>query len=86
MLGPDGQGGQGGQSDFEIIDAPPLTLPSLAEDPDPLEGQDYVPANTLPGNTVPGTDTRELSETRGETYGVDTYLDMWSRHVSRHVV
>ena len=59
VLGPDGQGGQGGQSDFEIIDAPPLTLPSLAEDPDPLEGQDYVPANTLPGNTVPGTDTRE---------------------------
>ena len=62
VLGPEGEQPQGDQgvNDFEIINAPGQTLPSVSEDPDPLEGQDYVPAHTVAHNTVPGTDTRKL--------------------------
>ena len=62
VLGPEGEQVQGDQgvNDFEIINAPAQTLPSISEDPDPLEGQDYVPAHTVSHNTVPGTDTRKL--------------------------
>ena len=62
VLGPEGEQGHNNQgfNDFEIVDAPPQTLPSIADDPDPLEGQDYTPAHTVAHNTVPGTDTRKL--------------------------
>ena len=61
VLGPEGDQPQAdpGFNDFEIVEVPPQTLPSISEDPDPLEGQDYVPAHTVAHNTVPGTDTRK---------------------------
>ena len=68
VLGPEGEQVQSDQgvNDFVITNAPAQTLPSIADDPDPLEGQDYVPAHTVAHNTVPGTDTRKLKTWGGQ--------------------
>ena len=61
-------GGEQNLGDVEIIDAPPVTLPSIAELPEPELGPDYTPANTVPSNTVPFSDQSGFSNPENFTH------------------